>query len=377
MKRWIIIVLILIVVGGAGYGVHRLRAKAAASNKKETPTSTAEIRTIRETVNIVGEIASALSIEVKSEVSAQVTQVFVGNGTSVTNGQILLALDRSELESQRSELEASIQSASLRMEKAKKDYERFISLSKSGLVTDKDYSDSQIDFAIAENDHKLQRARLKTLDQQLAKTTLYAPCDGMVIQCDAKPGQVIIGASSVSQGTVLMKIVQLDRLIVKGTVNEVDALKLTNGMNVTVTFDSIPKLTLDGVLTSVSPSAQSNDGKDATTKESLKLFPIEISCSQADPRIKLGISANVKIPIAEVKDVVAVSIAGVFSDSTNKVAFVKAGEKFEKRPVEIGMSDALYVEVKKGVAKGDVVATAYPPEFQPAKEKKKKSDDDW
>lgn len=377
MKRWIIAILVLLVLGGGWYGVHRLRAKAAASKEKETPTSAAEIRTIRETVSIVGEIASALSIEVKSEVSAQITQVLVGNGTTATNGQVLLTLNRQELESQHNELEAAILSASLRMTKAKNDTDRLQPLFKQGLVTDKSYNDSVIDFAIAENDLKLQRAKLQTLNQQLAKTTIYAPCNGMVIQCDVKPGQVIIGASSVSQGTVLMKIVQLDRLIVKASVNEVDALKLSKGMKVAITFDSIPGLTVDGVLTSISPSAQSSDGKDATTKESLKLFPLEISCNQTDPRIKLGISANVKIPISEVKDVISISIASVFSDSTNKVAFVKASDKFVKRSVEIGLSDALYVEVKKGVAKGDVVATAYPPEFQPAKDKKKKSDDDW
>jgi HlyD family secretion protein len=248
-------------------------------------------------------------------------------------------------------------------------------LHKSGLATDKDFTNSRLDQAIAENDLKLQRAKLQTLEQQLSKTVIYAPCDGMIIQCDARPGQVIVGASSVSQGTVLMKIVQLDRLLVKSNVNEVDALKLTKAMKAAITFDSIPGLNLEGTVVSVSPSAQQTDGKDGS-KESLKQFPVEIACAQTDPRIKLGISANVKIPIAEVKDVVAVSVAAVFTDTTNKIAFVKNGAAFAKRPVTVGLSDALHVEIKNGLAKGDVVATAYPPEFQPAKEKKK-DDDDW
>jgi HlyD family secretion protein len=375
MKRWLIISLIVVIAGGAWFGVHRLRSKALKSKEKVTPTSTAEIRTIQETVSIVGEIASALSIEIKSEVSGQITQVGVGNGATVTNGQILLTLDRSQLESQRQELETAIQSASLRMEKAKNDTDRLAPLHKSGLATEKDFTNSRLDQAIAENDLKLQRAKLQTLEQQLTKTVIYAPCDGMVIQSDARPGQVIVGASSVSQGTVLMRIVQLDRLLVKSNVNEVDALKLAKGMKVSITFDSIPGLIIEGAVASVSPSAQQTDGKDGS-KESLKQFPVEIACAQTDPRIKLGISANMKIPISEVKDVVAVSVAAVFTDTTNKVAFVKKDGVFAKRPVIVGLSDALFVEIKNGLSNADIVATAYPPEFQPAKDKKN-MDDDW
>src|ERR1041385_5195081 len=106
MERWIIVALVLLVIAGGWLGAQRLRSKAASTKEKVTPTSPAEIRTIQETVGIVGEIASALSIEIKSEVSARITQVLVGNGAAVTNGQVLLTLDRSELESQRDEIDA-------------------------------------------------------------------------------------------------------------------------------------------------------------------------------------------------------------------------------------------------------------------------------
>jgi len=377
MKRWLIgIAVVLCVAGAVWFSIRQLQRKAIDS-QKETPTATAEVRDIRETIHVVGEVASALSIDIKSEVSGQIKLAFVENGLLVTNRQLLLMLDRSELESQRNELEAEIQSASLRVEKAKSDNDRLRSLFQSGLVTDKDFHDSKIDVALAENELKIQRTRLQTLDQQLAKTSLYAPCDGMVIQCEAKPGQVIVGASSVSQGTVLMKIVQLDRLIVKSNVNEVDALKLAKGMEAGITFDSIPELTVAGIVRSVSPSAQGADGKEAAAKESLRMFPVEIACSVADPRIRLGISANVNVPIAEAKQVVAVSIAAVFADGTNKVAFAQRNGKFEKRAVEAGMSNAQHVEIKNGLQAGDIVALSYPPEFQPKDKKKKEDDDDW
>src|ERR1043166_681042 len=361
MKRWTLIVLILALVAGGWYGTRWLRARARRAQEKPVQTAVAEARDIVEAVDLVGEIASALDIEIKSEVSGKITQVIAVNGEMVKQKQLLLALDKAELESQHDEVLLAIESAKLRVEKAKLDVDRIEPLHQSGLVTGKDYKDAQILYSLAENERKLQEAKLQALDQQLLKTALYAPIDGMVVQCEAKPGQVIVGASSVSQGTVLMKLVQLDRLRVKSNVNEVDAVKLAKGMKAVVTFDSIPGLSIDAVVETISPSAQTKENKDGI-RESIRLFPVEIACTQADPRIKLGLSANVRIPTAETKGAVSVSVASVFQDGKGKVLFVKKGETFEKRPVEVGLNDLSFVEIKKGVAKGEPVALTYPPD---------------
>lgn len=371
MKRLVILAIVIAVVAGGWFGVKWLGKRAALAQQKPVQTAAAEARDIQEAVEIVGEVGSAMEIEIKSEVSARITKVHVASGDMVKQKQVLVTLDRSELDSQREELVVAIESARLRVEKAKLDLDRLNPLFKSGLVTDKDFKDGQITLSLADNELKLQRAKLQTLDQQLVKTTIYAPMDGMVIQCDAREGQVIVGASSVSQGTVLMKLAQLDRLRVKSNVNEVDAVKLAKGMKAVVTFDSIPGLSLDAVVETISPSAQTKENKEGI-RESIRLFPVEIACNQADPRVKLGISANVKIPTAEAKGAVSVSVASVFQDGKGKVLFVKKGESFEKRPIEVGLNDLLFVEIKKGVTKGELVALTYPPDQKAASKEAKK-----
>ena len=365
MKRWIIVIVLIAVAGAGWFGWRWLRAKAARAQQKPVQTAPAEVRDVQEAVEIVGEIASALDIEIKSEVSGRIIGVKVTNGDLVKEKQLLLVLDQADLLSQRAVIMLAIESAALRLEKAKGDFDRQHSLFQNKLVTDKEFKDSQIDQSLAENDLRSQRAQLQTLDQSLTKTSIYAPMDGMVVQCDARAGQVIVGASSVSQGTVLMRVVQPDRLIVKSNVNEVDAVKIAKDMKATVTFDSIPGLTLEATVDRLSPSAQTKEAADR--RDNIRLFPVELSCKQSDPRVKLGISANVRIPTGDAKGVVAVPITSVFNESTNKVVFVKNGDNFDKRTVAVGLNDLQFVEIKKGVAKDDLVALSYPPDRNPAK----------
>src|ERR1044072_5139404 len=100
MKRWTIILLVLALVAGGWYGTRWLRDRARRAQEKPVQTAASEARDIVEAVDLVGEIASALDIEIKSEVSGKITQVTVANGETVKQKQLLLALDKAELESQ-------------------------------------------------------------------------------------------------------------------------------------------------------------------------------------------------------------------------------------------------------------------------------------
>ena len=121
-----------------------------------------------------------------------------------------------------------------------------------GFIPQKEYDDADIARKLAENDLEVQRAKLETLRQQIIKTDIRAPHAGVVLRLEAREGQVIVGAGSVSSGTVLMRA-DLSRLKVDTRLNEVDVVKVHLNDKVELTFDSVPDKTMTGTVTYYSP----------------------------------------------------------------------------------------------------------------------------
>jgi RND family efflux transporter MFP subunit len=266
---------------------------------------------------------------------------------------VLVTLDKSELLSREQEALRSVESARLRVDRSRRDLARQKDLYQKGFASEKVLQDAQTDADLAENDLEIQQAKLQTLREELAKTTVRAPHAGTVLKCDLSEGQVITGADSVHEGTVLMQIADLRNLVVMADVNEVDVTRLALEMPVTLTFDSIPGLTIDGTLIKISPSA--------LVKEGVRVFPIEIACDMGESRLKPGISATVHMTFSEAVNPLAVPLAAVFSsDDGERYVFVQTGDTFARRAVTVGVNDAEYVQIASGLQPGESVALTRP-----------------
>ncbi len=362
MKKIFYLVFAVLLAAVLAWGLRLLSRNSGEPPKSAIQTTRAELRDIRETLSATGEVAPARKTPVKSEVSGRIAKLHAGIGAEVLQGGLLVELDRSELLSQKQELLRAIEAAVLRQQKAQRDYERLQSLHTQGYVTDKEHQDADTELRLADNQLEAEQARLQTLEEKLSRTSILAPQDGVVITCDVEEGEVIVGANSAGQGTVIMEVADLTRLLVKADINEVDVVRLSNSALVELTFDSVPGILATGAIRYISPAAR------LRAQETIRTFPVEIACEAVDPRVRPGITANILAPLSAVSQAVAVVVSAVFSDSTNRVVFLKTGETYERRRVEPGINDAQYVEIKTGLSAGDEIATTRPPEFAKGEE---------
>lgn len=367
MKK-VFFIIALVCVGALLWGGMRLlsRHEEEADAQEDIKTTKVELRDIRETITATGEVSPARKTPVKSEISGRIAKLQVKIGQTVEQGQVLVELDRSELLSQKEELLRAMEAATLRKEKAARDFERIQSLHQQDFITEKDYQDADTEARLAANTLEIETARLKTLEEKLARTTIQAPQSGVIILCDVEEGEVIVGANSMAQGTIIMEVADLSRLLVKADINEVDVVRLSAGAPVEITFDSVPGIMATGAVRAVSPAAK----VDAT--KAVRVFPVEITCDAVDPRVRPGITANVTFPLNSVTQAPAAIVSAVFSDGTNKVAYLKVEDGFEQVAVAPGINDAQYVEIKEGLAAGDEIAVNRPahiakPGEEPAK----------
>lgn len=390
MFRWIFGLLFLAVI--VGVGVWCLRHPALFLNEPEkpvpTPTATAEVRDIEEALSTTGEVRPGVSTEVKSEVSGVVKEVRVQAGDRVKRGDLLITLDPKELKSQLDAAELSIKTIQLRLKKTQEEWERNRQLWQKKLVPEKEYLDSQTDVDMANNDMAVQRANVDNIRQQLTKTEIRAPHDGIVLNLDAQEGAVIVGANSFSSGTVLMEVANMDRKKINIDINEIDVMKVRTGMPVEVSFESIPGLKIEGKITFVSPSAGSSksSGGGAMNRSGNsgggnggRTFPVTVNMESKDERIRPGMTATIKLPLGKVSKAVAVPVAAVFVDEEDEAqqryVYIKSGEeKFTRKNVKTGVNDRQWLEVTDGLAKGDVITRQRPKD---AAEQKKASENPW
>ena len=382
--RVVKIVVALLVVCGGGWGLW----KAGAFAVDRTPphvilTGKAKLQDIEETVIATGDVSPVDQTEIRSEVSAQVMQVHVKPGERVVKDQALVQLDRRELDSQMNEEKYQIAADELRVDQARKEVARDRELIGKGFIPQKEYDDADVARALAENDLQVQLAKRETLQQQIIKTDIRAPHAGIVLKLEARQGQVIVGAGSVSSGTVLMMIADLSKLKVDTRLNEVDVVKVHVNDKVQLTFDSVRDKIAKGTVIYISPSA--DDGQSASQGSSggngsqgggsggtgTRGFQTIVTMDETDERIRPGITAHVKISMAKAAKVVSVPLTAVFTDEGTSVAFVKTGDKFDRRVVEPGISNGMRIEIRKGLADGDEVALENPVEKKPGEEKDK------
>ena len=303
-------------------------------------------------VMFVGTVQPVRLTEVKSEVSGRIIAVLVADGEKVKTGQLLLELDRTEIESEIEALKREMVSDRLRLEQAERDEKRAADLHKRDFATDKETEDAVTTLRLAENELRIQEAKLITLEDRLGKTRIRAPHDGIVLNLDATEGEVMVGANSVSEGDVPMKIADLGELLVEAEVSEVDLALLAVKQSANVAFPGMVGLSLDGRIQAISPSAV--EDKDEV------VFPVKVLLEGTDSRVKPGISALVQIEAERQENQLVVPVSAVFRDQNEAFVFVQKEKTYEQRPIKLGLSAASQSVVLEGLEEGDEVTLGIP-----------------
>lgn len=354
----IIFILIALGLGFGAIQIFKNRAVLGAEESGRLLTDTAALRDLESVVTATGEVLPKMSSSVKSELSGRIVTIYVDEGDEVARGDLLLELERTSFEARVDEAERSLEAEQLRLDRAERDFIRQKELFGKNFVGEQAFLDAKTDFELAQLNLEIARARLEDAEEELSKTKINAPHDGIVTKLDVTEGEVISGATSVSSGTELMTVAQLRQLYLEANINEVDVERLELGQEARLRFDAIQKYQLSGEIAEIALSAR-KDGN-------VRVFPVEVVFEATDGRVRPGISATVDIPVARSQSAVSVLLSAVFreGEGTQGTVFKAVGDDWEKVTVEVGINDLQHVEILSGLEPGDVVALSRPPAFR-------------
>lgn len=304
----------------------------------------------------VGTIEPENEVSVKSKVSGAVARIFADAGTFVKAGQPLLEVRPDPTPLELAEAKRNLELAQVEQDNMTKDRVRQESMVKKQLISYKEYEDFQRRFEESELKVNLARERLALLESgrvniggTVIESIIKAPIDGYVLSKTVEVGDPVTPLTSFQEGTVLMKMANMERLIFKGTVDEIDVGRLKEGMEAEIKVGARPADKVTGTLTKISLKAEKRD--NAT------VFPIEIAIPKASNVVlRAGYSANANIIIQKKDSVLTIPERVV--TFRNDSAFVKVAlgpQRDEERYIKTGLSDAINVEVSEGLSEGDEV----------------------
>lgn len=361
MKKWIV----LIVVAVAGYvgftQWHAWRAANLAADSGPRLATAPVIETnINFAVNAAGTITPAEQVSVRPQVNGIIKTLSVDIGNTVKTGDPLFTLDDQDLQTERSSKQIEIEAAKLQLAKAERDYKRAQELVNSKLISQETYDDTKTTFELAKNTVEQKLKELHLIEYQITLTQILAPFNCTILTRPVSVGQAVSGSGGFNSGTEVLTVADLNAMVIDAHVNQADVPRLKVDQKVEITVEAVPGLQLTGLVQRVAPQA--------TIVNNIKGFDARILLRNVDPRIRPGMTANVRIPVAAVAHVMAVPLSAVFTekdpekDQMERFVYVQKGEHFEKRNVQVGVSDYFYAEIQSGLTGNETVALEMPPE---------------
>lgn len=351
MKKWIVI---LVVVAAGGFGAYhqwpgRPSEPEMAGNLASRPTTAiVETRNIRFAVSAAGDIGPAEQVSVRPEVNGKIWTLPVDLGDRVRKGDILLTLDDTDLQTERSSRMTEIEGAKLQVEKGERNFVRSKELYEAELISKELYEDTKTEYELSKNSHDRAQKNLRLIEDRLSKTKIMAPFDCTVLTRPVSIGQAVSGSGGFNSGTEVLSIADLSKMIINAHINQADVTRLSPSQEVDIQVESVPGLSMKGTVERVAPQA--------TIKNGVKGYAARILLTDVDPRVRPGMTANLTIPVASSDNAIAVPLAAVFTEQGERFVYVKKGDSFEKRSVQIGIADYDFAEVQSGLTPGETVS---------------------
>jgi len=313
----------------------------------------------------IGTIVPKNEISVKSKISGIVKKEFVEIGDKVKKGAPLIDISPSPTPLEFAEAKRSVELAEVTFQTSQKEYQRAKTLLEKNLISEEDFDRKKKSFDEGKLRSQLAQERLSLIEKgktQIAEkkieSVIKAPITGTVLEKKVNEGDPVVPLTSYQAGTELMTLAYMDDLVFKGTVDEIDVGKLEEGMKAEIKVGAIPDDTVEGVLYKISPKAKK--------EENATLFDVELKITKlGEKMLRAGYSANADIIIKKKEDIILIPERLVeFNGDSTFVEIKNSSGEIIKKPIKIGLSDGMNIEITEGLAEGDEIIERPPKEIK-------------
>ena len=356
-KVWIAMT-VVVIIAVAAWALSGEKEKEEINFKQEKVS----LQTLQNSVTATGTIEAVTSVTVGTQVSGIVNKLYVDYNSQVKKGQVIAELDKTNLLSELNTAKANMASAQSQLNYQNANMKRYQTLYQKGLVSADDYENALLTYRQAKEQVATAKEQVQRAQTNLGYATITSPIDGTVISKSVEEGQTVAASFNTPELFTIAK--DLTNMQVVANVDEADIGGVKEGNRVTFTVDAYPDDTFEGTVKQVR--------LEATTTNNVVTYEVVISASNADLKLKPGLTANVTIYTQERSGVLAVANKALRFTPTKetvgkdmKIVDCKGKNKvwtlndktLTAHPVTIGQTDGINTEITKGLKQGDKIVT--------------------
>lgn len=375
----------------------------------EATTTTAYRTSIVSKAVATGTVKPRIEIIIGSQVPGIVDEVFVKGGDLVKKGDPIVRLQLVPSPTALNNAKANVELARLRLDEAKRrlkqqkginskrfdiqqaeaefaraelQEEKYAALLKDGVIPELEYLEYKTALDVArtnlenarigsDNSLKEIESQVDVLAQELESAVnnvqllqkgvasksgqvaniIRSTVDGMVLDVESEVGDAVIERSSFSAGTGVATVANMQDLVFEGFIDESDVGQLKKGMKLELTVGAIDEMKFDAVLDYISPKGAEETG-------SIKFEILADVVQRDDIFLRAGYSASADIILEKKENILAILERDLLFEDDGRTyveILPKESEEFEKRYVEVGLSDGINIEITKGLQEGELI----------------------
>jgi len=323
----------------------------------EYDTESASIKNIEKKTVVTGKVIPEDEVEIKPQIQGIIEGLFIEEGDLVQTGDLLAKIRVVPDEQNLNSAKGRLQSSNIVLNNAKIEFDRNQDLFKKGIISRQQFQNVELQYnqalqnvSNAESDLEIIRSG-SAGGAASANTNIRATVPGTILEIPVEEGFQVIASNSFNAGTTIATIADMKKMIFEGKVDEAEVGKLRLGMPLEVNLGAIEDQSLDAELKFIAPKGNEEQGAVQ--------FIIEADLFLNDSIfIRAGYSANASLVLERKDSIMAISEALLQFDRETEKPYVQVliGEQeFERRDVEIGISDGVNVEVFSGITMEDKI----------------------
>ena len=299
MKKSLTIIGLLAVVLVAGYFFWpRPSAEKPLAMAGMTQRTTAIKRgNLQAMVSATGKVEPIKKVEVKSKASGQIMTMPVEEGDRVAKGALIARIDETDLRNAYDQAMADLDLAKATVAQSASNVKRQTELFTRGLLSQAEIDQVKLEEVRARGQQIKAEIELSTTDTRLKDAVVRSTIDGIILQKNVEAGQIISsGINSVSGGTLIATVANMDSVYVQAEVDEVDIGQVTLGQRAKVVADAFPDDVFYGYILRVAPLA--------TVEQNVTTFNVTIVVQNPGSKLKAGMNTTIDLTVADRRDVV-------------------------------------------------------------------------
>jgi len=357
MKKSVTLVILFIIVvtfGGAMFYLYQKNAEDPIVYETEQ----ASTRTIIKKTVATGSILPLEEVLIKPNISGVIQEIYVEGGDYVTSGDLIAKIKVVPNLNALNDARNGIEDAKITLEDQRRNYTRQSELFSKGVVSKVDLERAQVTYDQAKQSYSAANKRYDIVQTgttkgfgNAANTMIRATVSGMILEVPVEVGNQVIESNNFNEGTTIAAIADVNKMIFEGKVDESEVGKIKENLPLEITVGAIENKVFSAVLDYIAPKGKAENGAIQ--------FEIKGTLNKGDTVfIRAGLSANASIILARADSVVAIKEALVQFDPDTKKPFVEIAtgdQQFERKDLELGISDGIYVEVQSGLSLEDKI----------------------